>query len=196
MVANANLYCSSSTLRLSFEARCLHKSLELAIRNPRHLIHLLYCAQWNLVCCLDHPTSVREKYLVRKRMASLALDSNSNLNSDRQDYRVVLCYGIRSGLGAGVDQEGLQQVLARCNSSRDDDAKLGNSKWKNIVSLGDVPLRPPLYSLTNRLPPQQPGSLLTHWEGIPHAATTILGALTLIAAICSLFYTTASDAST
>ncbi|KAI0878153.1 hypothetical protein GGS24DRAFT_509190 [Hypoxylon argillaceum] len=40
----------------------------------------------------------------------------------------------------------------------------------------------------------QPGSLLTHWEGIPHAATTILGALTLIAAICSLFYTTASDA--
>ncbi|KAI1123718.1 hypothetical protein F5Y10DRAFT_285768 [Nemania abortiva] len=40
----------------------------------------------------------------------------------------------------------------------------------------------------------QPGSLLTHWEGLPHAATTLLGALTLIATICSLFYTTASDA--
>ncbi|KAI0107192.1 hypothetical protein GGR51DRAFT_571097 [Nemania sp. FL0031] len=40
----------------------------------------------------------------------------------------------------------------------------------------------------------QPGSLLTHWEGLPNAATTLLGALTLIATICSLFYTTASDA--
>ncbi|KAH8162272.1 hypothetical protein CIB48_g5983 [Xylaria polymorpha] len=40
----------------------------------------------------------------------------------------------------------------------------------------------------------QPGSLITHWENIPSAATTFLGVLTLIATICSLFYTTASDA--
>ncbi|KAJ8131705.1 hypothetical protein O1611_g1919 [Lasiodiplodia mahajangana] len=40
----------------------------------------------------------------------------------------------------------------------------------------------------------QPGSLFTHWEGLPSAATTLLGVLTLIATICSLFYTTASDA--
>ncbi|KAI0407713.1 hypothetical protein F4802DRAFT_595107 [Xylaria palmicola] len=40
----------------------------------------------------------------------------------------------------------------------------------------------------------QPGSLLTHCEGIPSAATTFLGALTLTATICALFYTTASDA--
>ncbi|GAP84675.1 hypothetical protein SAMD00023353_1102160 [Rosellinia necatrix] len=40
----------------------------------------------------------------------------------------------------------------------------------------------------------QPGSLLTYWEGIPNAATTFLGALTLTATICALFYTTASDA--
>ncbi|KAI0536114.1 hypothetical protein GGR58DRAFT_503583 [Xylaria digitata] len=40
----------------------------------------------------------------------------------------------------------------------------------------------------------QPGSLLTHWDGISYAATTVLGALTLTATICALFYTTASDA--
>ncbi|KAI0455950.1 hypothetical protein F5B21DRAFT_513748 [Xylaria acuta] len=40
----------------------------------------------------------------------------------------------------------------------------------------------------------QPGSLITHWENIPSASTTFLGALTLTATICSLFYTTASDA--
>ncbi|KAI0908597.1 hypothetical protein F4823DRAFT_486009 [Ustulina deusta] len=40
----------------------------------------------------------------------------------------------------------------------------------------------------------QPGSLLTHWDGIPYAATTFLGVLTLTATICALFYTTASDA--
>ncbi|KAH9906695.1 hypothetical protein F4778DRAFT_722958 [Xylariomycetidae sp. FL2044] len=40
----------------------------------------------------------------------------------------------------------------------------------------------------------QPGSLLTHWEGIPHTAATLLGALTLTATIIALFYTTASDA--
>ncbi|RWA07991.1 hypothetical protein EKO27_g7131, partial [Xylaria grammica] len=40
----------------------------------------------------------------------------------------------------------------------------------------------------------QPGSLLTHWNGIPYAVTTFLGALTLTASICALLYTTASDA--
>lgn len=40
----------------------------------------------------------------------------------------------------------------------------------------------------------QPGSLLTYWEGIPSAATTLLGVLTLSATLCSMFYTTASDA--
>ncbi|KAI1211544.1 uncharacterized protein F4807DRAFT_393002 [Annulohypoxylon truncatum] len=40
----------------------------------------------------------------------------------------------------------------------------------------------------------QPGSLLTYWEGVPFAATTVLGILSLIATICTMFYTTASDA--
>ncbi|KAJ3564673.1 hypothetical protein NPX13_g7764 [Xylaria arbuscula] len=40
----------------------------------------------------------------------------------------------------------------------------------------------------------QPGSMITHWDGIPVAATTFLGALTLSASFCALFYTTASDA--
>ncbi|KAI1389665.1 uncharacterized protein F4822DRAFT_399193 [Hypoxylon trugodes] len=39
----------------------------------------------------------------------------------------------------------------------------------------------------------QPGSLLTYWEGIPSAASTVLGVLTLIATICALLYTTASE---
>ncbi|KAI0134436.1 hypothetical protein BJ170DRAFT_200100 [Xylariales sp. AK1849] len=40
----------------------------------------------------------------------------------------------------------------------------------------------------------QPGSLFTHWEGIPYAAGTIVGVLTLLATISGIFYTTASDA--
>ncbi|KAI0885743.1 uncharacterized protein GGS22DRAFT_199935 [Annulohypoxylon maeteangense] len=40
----------------------------------------------------------------------------------------------------------------------------------------------------------QPGSLLRYWAGVPFAATTVMGALSLIAAICTMFYTTASDA--
>ncbi|KAI1090990.1 hypothetical protein F5B19DRAFT_460452 [Rostrohypoxylon terebratum] len=40
----------------------------------------------------------------------------------------------------------------------------------------------------------QPGSLLTYWEGVPFAATTVLGVLSLIATICTMFFTTASDA--
>ncbi|KAI2777441.1 hypothetical protein F4815DRAFT_294982 [Daldinia loculata] len=40
----------------------------------------------------------------------------------------------------------------------------------------------------------QPGSLLTYWEGVPYAAMTLLGGVSLLATLCSLFYTTASDA--
>ncbi|KAI0164399.1 hypothetical protein GGR52DRAFT_582154 [Hypoxylon sp. FL1284] len=40
----------------------------------------------------------------------------------------------------------------------------------------------------------QPGSLLTYWQGIPYAALSLLGLLTLTATTCSIFYTTASDA--
>ncbi|KAI1465945.1 uncharacterized protein F4812DRAFT_435205 [Daldinia caldariorum] len=40
----------------------------------------------------------------------------------------------------------------------------------------------------------QPGSLLTYWAGVPHAAMTLLGVVSLLATLCSLFYTTASDA--
>lgn len=36
--------------------------------------------------------------------------------------------------------------------------------------------------------------MLTYWEGIPYAATTILGGVTLLATVSALFYTTASDA--
>jgi hypothetical protein len=40
----------------------------------------------------------------------------------------------------------------------------------------------------------QPGSLFTHWDNIPQAAGTFLGVLTLLATLCGIFYTTASDA--
>ncbi|CAJ2503111.1 Uu.00g105050.m01.CDS01 [Anthostomella pinea] len=40
----------------------------------------------------------------------------------------------------------------------------------------------------------QPGSMITNWENIPHGATSVMGVLTLIATLCALFYTTASDA--
>lgn len=40
----------------------------------------------------------------------------------------------------------------------------------------------------------QPGSLITHWETLPYAGLTILGALSLTATVASMFYTTASDA--
>ncbi|KAJ0321550.1 hypothetical protein Brms1b_002574 [Colletotrichum noveboracense] len=39
----------------------------------------------------------------------------------------------------------------------------------------------------------QPGFMLTHWETLPYAAVTFLGAISLIATIASTFYTTASD---
>ncbi|KAF9882408.1 hypothetical protein CkaCkLH20_00444 [Colletotrichum karsti] len=39
----------------------------------------------------------------------------------------------------------------------------------------------------------QPGFMLTHWETLPYAAVTFLGAVSLIATIASTFYTTASD---
>lgn len=40
----------------------------------------------------------------------------------------------------------------------------------------------------------QPGSLITHWETIPYAGLTLMGALALTATAASMFYTTASDA--
>ncbi|KAK2600191.1 hypothetical protein QQS21_005065 [Conoideocrella luteorostrata] len=40
----------------------------------------------------------------------------------------------------------------------------------------------------------QPGSLITHFETLPYAAGTVLGALTLTATVSAMFYTTASDA--
>lgn len=40
----------------------------------------------------------------------------------------------------------------------------------------------------------QPGSLITHFETIPYAGLTILGALSLTATLAAIFYTTASDA--
>lgn len=40
----------------------------------------------------------------------------------------------------------------------------------------------------------QPGSLITHWETIPYAGLTVMGALALTATVASMFYTTASDA--
>lgn len=40
----------------------------------------------------------------------------------------------------------------------------------------------------------QPGSLLTHFEVLPYAAVTVLGALALTATFAGTFYTTASDA--
>ncbi|KAF6819520.1 hypothetical protein CSOJ01_01263 [Colletotrichum sojae] len=39
----------------------------------------------------------------------------------------------------------------------------------------------------------QPGFMITHWETLPYAAVTFLGAVSLIATIASTFYTTASD---
>nr|XP_036584947.1 uncharacterized protein CTRU02_04916 [Colletotrichum truncatum]KAF6794715.1 hypothetical protein CTRU02_04916 [Colletotrichum truncatum] len=39
----------------------------------------------------------------------------------------------------------------------------------------------------------QPGFMLTHWETLPYAAVTFLGAVSLIASVASTFYTTASD---
>ncbi|WYZ41916.1 hypothetical protein EsH8_V_000811 [Colletotrichum jinshuiense] len=40
----------------------------------------------------------------------------------------------------------------------------------------------------------QPGFLITHWETLPYAGITLLGAISLIATVASTFYTTASDA--
>ncbi|KAH8671230.1 hypothetical protein BX600DRAFT_458597 [Xylariales sp. PMI_506] len=40
----------------------------------------------------------------------------------------------------------------------------------------------------------QPGSLFTRWQDVPYAGTTLLGLLTLMAALSTTLYTTASDA--
>jgi hypothetical protein len=40
----------------------------------------------------------------------------------------------------------------------------------------------------------QPGTLMTHWESVGHAAFTLLGFIALVAALMAMVYTTASDA--
>lgn len=39
----------------------------------------------------------------------------------------------------------------------------------------------------------QPGFMITHWQHLQHAALSIVGAITLTAAVVAMFYTTASD---
>lgn len=39
----------------------------------------------------------------------------------------------------------------------------------------------------------QPGSMITHWENLHHAGISILGVITLTAALVAMFYTTASE---
>ena len=40
----------------------------------------------------------------------------------------------------------------------------------------------------------QPGFMLTHWQTLRYAGWTVLGAVSLVAALAAMFYTTASDA--
>ena len=40
----------------------------------------------------------------------------------------------------------------------------------------------------------QPGSMITHWQNIRYAGLSILGVITLTAALVAMLYTTASDA--
>ncbi|KAL8991164.1 MAG: hypothetical protein Q9169_007932 [Polycauliona sp. 2 TL-2023] len=40
----------------------------------------------------------------------------------------------------------------------------------------------------------QPGTLITHWETVKHAALTFLGLISLLCTVTAMFYTTASDA--
>jgi len=40
----------------------------------------------------------------------------------------------------------------------------------------------------------QPAFMITHWEHIQHASLTIVGAISLVAALIAMLYTTASDA--
>lgn len=56
-----------------------------------------------------------------------------------------------------------------------------------------VRLPPPLRETNRSDTTKQPGFMLTHWETLPYAAVTFLGAVSLIATIASTFYTTASD---
>ena len=53
------------------------------------------------------------------------------------------------------------------------------------VSLAEITMRSWVF---------QPGYLITHWQTMPHAALTVLGALSLTATTAAMFYTTASDA--
>ncbi|KAK4982912.1 hypothetical protein LTR66_009043, partial [Elasticomyces elasticus] len=40
----------------------------------------------------------------------------------------------------------------------------------------------------------QPGTMITHWESVRYAAISVLGVVSLFAAVCAMLYTTASDA--
>ena len=40
----------------------------------------------------------------------------------------------------------------------------------------------------------QPGTMITHWHTVRHAALTFLGLISLLGAVTAMFYTTASDA--
>ncbi|KAK5001458.1 hypothetical protein LTR28_012622 [Elasticomyces elasticus] len=40
----------------------------------------------------------------------------------------------------------------------------------------------------------QPGTMITHWESVRYAAISVLGVVSLLAAVCAMLYTTASDA--
>lgn len=48
--------------------------------------------------------------------------------------------------------------------------------------------------MTMRAWVMQPGTLITHWETVRHAALTFLGMIALTAALVATLYTTASDA--
>ena len=74
----------------------------------------------------------------------------------------------------------LGQILSRKALTRD-----VYSRTKAGISIAQMNLR--LWIM-------QPGTLITNWIGVRYAATTSLGAVTLIAALAAVFYTTAAEA--
>ena len=48
--------------------------------------------------------------------------------------------------------------------------------------------------MTMRTWVMQPGTLITHWEAVRYSAMTVLGGITLVAALSAIFYTTAAEA--
>ncbi|KAI0124833.1 hypothetical protein BJ170DRAFT_726489 [Xylariales sp. AK1849] len=56
------------------------------------------------------------------------------------------------------------------------------SRTSNAINIAEMTMR----NWVN-----QPGSIFTHWEGVPHAGGTILGVLTLLATFGTVFHTTA-----